>query len=234
MTGKKALWIFPNFLETINELPEKQRADVWKAVCEYGLGCEIDIKKLKTQQRMAVKMLLPLLKLRNTGGSIKQGETKNPTGKNQFSSVSDCNLKKSEDNPYPNPEDNGSDNNYPNPEDNPLYNRNKNKNWNRNKNLNENLNKNKNLNETKERKKVVSDNWYPNEETQRKLEEKGLDVKKTVEYFINQCKAKGIAYVDYNRAMLNWNFTEKHLQKEKRVGGFTDEDFLRSIYEGRR
>lgn len=99
----KALWIFPNFLETINELPEKQRADVWRAVCEYGLGCEIDIEKLKTTQKMAIKMLIPLLKLRNTGGSIKQGEIRNKTGNNQFSQLSDCNSIKQEEKGYPNP-----------------------------------------------------------------------------------------------------------------------------------
>lgn len=225
MTERKALWIFPNFLETINELPEKQRADVWKAICEYGLGCEIDIKKLKTQQRMAVKMLIPLLKLRNTGGSIKQGETKNPSGKNQFSRVSHCNIKKSEDNPYPNPLDNGSDNNYPNHEDNPLYNKN------RNKNVNKNLNPNK---ENIKRKKVVSDDWYPDEKTCSALEAKGLDVQKTVEYFINQCKAKGIAYIDYNRAILNWNFKEEHLKKIKDISQWTDEDWQKHIFAGRR
>ena len=41
--SNKALWIFPNFLEAIDELPEENRADVWRAVCEYGLGKEINI-----------------------------------------------------------------------------------------------------------------------------------------------------------------------------------------------
>ena len=119
----KALWIFPNFLETINELPEKQRADVWRAICEYGLGCEIDIEKFKTSQKMAIKMLLPLLKLRNTGGSVKEGEVRNKTGNNQFIKLSNCNNNKSEDNPYPTPEDNHQDNRKDNPEDNSLITR---------------------------------------------------------------------------------------------------------------
>lgn len=107
-----ALWIFPNFLEAINELPNNQRADVWRAVCEFGLGQEIDIKKFKNAQKMCIKMLIPLLKLRNTGGSLKKGETRNPTGKNQFEGVNHCKIKKYEDNPQDNP--------YPNPQDNPF------------------------------------------------------------------------------------------------------------------
>lgn len=120
----KALWIFPNFLETINELPEKQRADVWRAVCEYGLGCEIDIEKLKTTQKMAIKMLIPLLKLRNTGGSIKQGEIRNKTGNNQFSQLSDCNSIKQEEKGYPNPLEIPLEN----PLENPLITRNRKRN----------------------------------------------------------------------------------------------------------
>lgn len=119
----KALWIFPNFLETINELPDKQRADVWRAICEYGLGYEIDIKKFKTSQKMAIKMLIPLLKLRNTGGSVREGEVRNKTGNNQFNKLSDCNNDNVEDNPYPNPEDNSKDNPKDNPEDNSLITR---------------------------------------------------------------------------------------------------------------
>jgi len=125
-TENKALWIFPNFLEAINELPDRQRADVWRAICEYGLGQEISIEKLKPLQKSVIKMLIPLLKLRNTGGSLKKGDVINPQGKNQFNRVSNCKIKKQEDNPLDNPSDN--------PSDNPLYNKNRNKNRNKKEN----------------------------------------------------------------------------------------------------
>lgn len=112
--SKKALWIFPNFKESIDELPKSQRALVWQAVCEIGLGYDFDIKKCTTSQKMCIKLIYPLLKLRNVGGSIVSGEKRNPEGKN---GLNDCNKTISEDNPYPNPSDNPIDN----PEDNPLF-----------------------------------------------------------------------------------------------------------------
>jgi len=112
--SKKALWIFPNFKESIDELPKSQRALVWQAVCEIGLGYDFDIKKCTTSQKMCIKLIYPLLKLRNVGGSIVSGEKRNPEGKN---GLNDCNKTIHEDNPYPNPLDNPMDN----PEDNSLY-----------------------------------------------------------------------------------------------------------------
>lgn len=183
----KALWIFPNFLETINELPEKQRADVWRAVCEYGLGCEIDIEKLKTTQKMAIKMLIPLLKLRNTGGSIKQGEIRNKSGNNQFSQLSDCNSTKQEEKGYPNPSEN------------PLITRKRTRKENNNKCI------------------LLPENWYPKESTIAKLKEKGVIVDKAIDKFINSCKAKRYKYADFDSALLSWDWEKDGLIEKKRV-----------------
>lgn len=232
MTERKALWIFPNFLETINELPEKQRADVWKAICEYGLGCEIDIKNLKTQQRMAVKMLIPLLKLRNTGGSIKRGDVKNPNGKNQFSPVSHCNLKKSEDNPYPNPYPNRLEN----PLDNPLYNKNRNKNK-------ENNIKEKTLNsEFEEFWKVYPKQRIGNKNKAyssycRAIKEKRVsveDLMKSVKSYANSKEVKN-GYAKGCAAWLNddrFNYTYEEV--EKPIKDWSDEDWQNAILAGRR
>lgn len=85
----------------------------------------------------------------------------------------------------------------------------------------------------KKKKAVVSDDWFPSEETQRKLSDRGIvDIPSVVEYFIGQCQAKGISYVNYDRAILNWNLDK--FKKEKSPALWTDEDFERSIYEGRR
>ena len=78
--ANKALWIFPNFYDTITVLPEEDQAAVWQAICEYGLGYDIDISKLNSSQQICIKALEPLLKLRNTGGSIN-GVSNNPSGK---------------------------------------------------------------------------------------------------------------------------------------------------------
>ena len=85
----------------------------------------------------------------------------------------------------------------------------------------------------KKKPMVVSDDWQPLEETKNKLLNKGIeDVDACVEYFKGQCQAKGIEYVNYDRAILNWKFN--NLDFKKKNNNFTEDDFLRSIYEGRR
>ena len=85
----------------------------------------------------------------------------------------------------------------------------------------------------KKKPMVVSDDWQPTDETRKKLLERGIeDVDACVEYFKGQCQAKGIEYVNYDRAILNWRFN--NLEFKKKNSNFTEDDFLRSIYEGRR
>jgi len=85
----------------------------------------------------------------------------------------------------------------------------------------------------KKKPMVVSDDWQPTDETRKKLLERGIeDVDACVEYFKGQCQAKGIEYVNYDRAILNWRFN--NLDFKKKNNNFTEDDFLRSIYEGRR
>lgn len=85
----------------------------------------------------------------------------------------------------------------------------------------------------KKKPMVVPDDWQPLEETKNKLLNKGIeDIDACVEYFKGQCQAKGIEYVNYDRAILNWKFNNQDFKKKN--NNFTDDDFLRSIYEGRR
>ena len=63
-----ALWIFPNFRETINSLPAKYRGRAWEVLIEKAYGNSIELQKEKIFVQCAVKSLLPLVKLRNTCG----------------------------------------------------------------------------------------------------------------------------------------------------------------------
>ena len=56
-------------------------------------------------------------------------------------------------------------------------------------------------------KTLVADDWQPDDKTREKLQSMGLDVAKTVEKFINSCHAKGLKYIDFNRAILSWNWS---------------------------
>lgn len=81
-TNKKALWIFENFRETINVIPQKYRGRAWEILIEYGFNNEIDLSKENNFVKLAVKSLLPLMRLRGVGGS-QNGKSNNPSGKNK-------------------------------------------------------------------------------------------------------------------------------------------------------
>lgn len=63
-------------------------------------------------------------------------------------------------------------------------------------------------------KKLVDDDWQPNEATKSKLEAMGLDVAKVVEKFINSCQAKGLKYIDFNKAILCWDWSKDESLKK--------------------
>ena len=99
------------------------------------------------------------------------------------------------------------------------------------------------LDKNKERKRkkkpaVVSDDWQPTDETKQKLAGKGIeDIDACVEYFKGQCQAKGIEYVNYDRAILNWNFDINKFKKsrfDKPVSEWTNDDFTAyAVFGGR-
>jgi len=60
--------------------------------------------------------------------------------------------------------------------------------------------------EKRTQKRLVSDDWTPNEQTIYKLDQKGIDWKKATEKFILGCKSKGLKYSDFNSAILKWNW----------------------------
>lgn len=65
------------------------------------------------------------------------------------------------------------------------------------------------------RKKLVSVDWYPKPETVEKLKAKGLDADKTVEKFINSCRAKNLKYIDFDRAILAWDWSKDDSVKQE-------------------
>ena len=56
-------------------------------------------------------------------------------------------------------------------------------------------------------KKLVSPDWKPRDTTIAKLTEKGLDADKVVDKFINSCIAKNHKYIDFDRAILTWDWS---------------------------
>lgn len=57
-------------------------------------------------------------------------------------------------------------------------------------------------------KTLVPLDWQPEEVVAQKLKDRGLDVPKVVEKFINSCRAKGLKYIDFNRAILAWDWSK--------------------------
>lgn len=84
--SNKALWIFANFRETVNTIPQKYRGRAWEIIIEYAFGNAIDLKKENNYIQLAVKALLPLLRLRKRGGS-QMGRSNNPSGKSRSNKV---------------------------------------------------------------------------------------------------------------------------------------------------
>ena len=80
--NNKALWIFKNFKETVDVMPKKYRGRAWEIIINYAFGEIEEIDKENPYIQMAVKSLIPLIKLRGKGGS-QSGVSNNPTGKSK-------------------------------------------------------------------------------------------------------------------------------------------------------
>ena len=80
--NNKALWIFKNFKETVDVMPKKYRGRAWEIIINYAFGEIEEIDKENPYIQMAVKSLIPLIKLRGKGGS-QSGVSNNPTGKSR-------------------------------------------------------------------------------------------------------------------------------------------------------
>lgn len=87
-----------------------------------------------------------------------------------------------------------------------------------NKNINEEYKQEtetKNKKENNKKKKAISDDWKPKPETVAKLREKNLSVDLVVEKFINSCLANNYKYVDFDRAILAWNWDKGKSVQQK-------------------
>lgn len=78
-TDSVSLWIFKNFKETIDVIPKKYRGRAWEILINYAFGEVEDLEKENNYIQIAVKSLIPLIKLRGKGGS-KKGISNNPSG----------------------------------------------------------------------------------------------------------------------------------------------------------
>lgn len=61
-------------------------------------------------------------------------------------------------------------------------------------------------NKSNNKKHLIPDNWQPKESTIAKLKENNVDVDRALDKFINSCKAKGYKYIDFDRALLSWDW----------------------------
>ena len=84
-------------------------------------------------------------------------------------------------------------------------------------NLLNNNNNNNNSNNKEKRKQLVNDDWFPDEKTINKLKEKKLNVDKVVDKFINSCQAKNLKYIDFNKAILSWNWDNDPTLKQEEI-----------------
>lgn len=78
-----ALWIFPNFKETIDELPLKHQGEAWRIIIKYSFegekSVEKELEKCNKMVKMAFFSLKPLIKLRKKAGS-QNGKSNNISG----------------------------------------------------------------------------------------------------------------------------------------------------------
>lgn len=73
----------------------------------------------------------------------------------------------------------------------------------------------KNKKENNKKKKAINEDWKPKPETVAKLREKNLSVDLVIEKFINSCLANNYKYVDFDRAILSWNWdNDKSVQQK--------------------
>ena len=79
----KVLWIFQNFKETVDLLPEKKQALVWKMIVNFAFdgekAIENDLKICNSAQKMAFLSIKNLIKLRKKAGS-QNGISNNISG----------------------------------------------------------------------------------------------------------------------------------------------------------
>lgn len=68
---------------------------------------------------------------------------------------------------------------------------------------------------TRQGKRLLPDDWYPKEKTITALKERGVVVDKAIDKFINSCKANGYKYVDFDRALLSWNWEKNGLVEQQ-------------------
>lgn len=81
-------------------------------------------------------------------------------------------------------------------------------------------NKNNNSNNTP---KFIPENWQPSETTIAKLKKKGVIIDKAIDKFVNSCHAKGYKYVDFDRAILSWDWEKDGLVEKTSSLLFDDE-----------
>ena len=195
---RESFVFYRSFFEALVGMDKESQADCLMAIADYALnGTE---PTLTPAVRMFFTLIKPQLDANNQRfeNGCKGAEFGKLGGR----------PKKPQENPKETPKK---------PQENPKQT----PNVNDNVNVNVNVNNNPPISPLKPKiKKLVSDDWQPNEATKSKLEAMGLDVNLVVEKFINACQAKGIKYIDFNKAILSWDWS-----KDKSVLKKDDDDW---------
>lgn len=188
---------FANFAESIRQLPEELQPKAYQAICEFGI-----YGILPEDAMLRGMCLMAKASIQKIDGRSNNGGNHNPAGINQHNKeVKEVNsgqfgqsgqiLSETETETETETEV-------------------------RNKKQEIKTQSSDKSSDCVARKKLVPIDWFPKLETVDKLSAKGLDTEKVVERFINSCRAKNLKYVDFDRAILAWDWSkDTSVQKEK-------------------
>ena len=183
---------FANFAETIRAtIPVEKQATAYQAICEFGI-----YGTLPEDPMLKMMCLMAKASIFNKGGA--------PEGNQNAKKQPQNNPKTTKNNPKQ-------------PENNPISEEETETETETETEVETEKEKTQSSNKFSDcvaRKKLVSVDWWPKNETIDKLKAKGLDAEKTVEKFINSCRAKNLKYINFDRAILAWDWSKDESVKQ--------------------
>lgn len=176
---------FANFAESIRAtIPVEKQAEAYQAICEFGI-----YGTLPEDPMLKMMCLMAKTSIFNKGGAPEGNQNAKKTTSKQ------------------------PQNNQKQPENNPISEEETETETETETEI-ENTQSSNKFSDCVARKKLVPVDWWPKNETIDKLKAKGLDAEKTVEKFINSCRAKNLKYIDFDRAILAWDWSKDESVKQ--------------------
>lgn len=176
---------FANFAESIRAtIPVEKQPEAYQAICEFGI-----YGTLPEDPMLKMMCLMAKTSIFNKGGAPEGNQNAKKTTSKQ------------------------PQNNQKQPENNPISEEETETETETETEI-ENTQSSNKFSDCVARKKLVPVDWWPKNETIDKLKAKGLDAEKTVEKFINSCRAKNLKYIDFDRAILAWDWSKDESVKQ--------------------